>query len=50
MVKSGAKTLGEEISWNLLVKRFNEKYIPRVAKDKLTMEFQKLKQDQLIVS
>ena len=50
MVKSGAKTLEEEISRNLLVKRFNEKYIPRVAKDKLTMEFQNLKQDQFIVS
>jgi len=43
MIKSGAKTLGKEISWNFLVKKFNEKYIPGVVKDKLAMEFQDLK-------
>ena len=50
MIQSGAKTLGKEISWNFLVKIFNEKYIPGVAKDKLVMKFQDLKQDQLTVS
>ena len=39
MVKGRAKTLGEEISWNFLVKKFNEKYILGVEKDKLAMEF-----------
>ena len=43
MVKSGAKSAGEELTWNFLVKKFNEKYIPGVAKDKLAMEFQELK-------
>ena len=50
MVKGGAKSLGEEISWNVLVKKFNEKYIPGVAKDKLAMEFQELKQERMSVS
>ena len=35
MIKGGAKTLGREISWNFLVKKFNEKYIPGVVKDRL---------------
>ena len=32
------KSLGEEVSSNFLVKKFNEKYIPGVAKDKLALE------------
>jgi len=43
MVEDGAKSLEEEISWNFLVKKFNEKYITGVAKDKLPLEFQELK-------
>ena len=39
MVKDRAKSAVEE-----LVKKFNEKYIPGVAKDKLALEFQELKQ------
>ena len=50
MIKGGAKTLGKEISWSFLVKKFNEKYILGVVKDKLAMEFQDLKQDHLTVS
>ena len=50
MIKGGAKTLGKEISWNFLVKKFNKKYIPGVVKDRLAMEFQDLKHDQLTVS
>ena len=50
MVKAGAKSLGEEISWKFLVKKFNEKYIPGVVRDKLAMEFQELKHDQMTVS
>ena len=49
MIKSEAKTLRKEISWNFLVKKFNKKYIPGVAKDKLAIEFQDLKQDHLTV-
>ena len=49
-MKGGAKTLEEEISWKSIVKKFNEKYIPRVTKENLVMEFQDLKQDQLTVS
>ena len=43
MVKGGAKSAGEELTWNFLVKKFNEKYILGVAKDKLPLEFQELK-------
>jgi len=50
MVKGGAKNLGREISWNFLVAKFNEKYIPGVVKDRLAMEFQELKQEQWTVS
>ena len=50
MIKGGAKTLGKEISWSFLVKMFNEKFILGVARDKLAIEFQVLKQDQLTVS
>jgi len=39
MVKTGAKSLGEEISWKFLVKKFNEKYMPGVVRVKLVMEF-----------
>ena len=50
MIKGGARIMGKEISWNYLVKKFNEKYIPGVVKDRLAMEFQDLKQGQLTVS
>ena len=50
VVKTGAKSLGEEISWKFLVKKFNEKYIPGVVRDKLAMEFQELKQNLLTVN
>ena len=50
MVKGGAKSAGKEPTWNYLVMKFNEKYIPGVAKDKLAMEFQELKQDRMSVS
>ena len=42
MVKDGAKSAGEEIVWNFLVKKLYKKYIPGVTKDKLAMEFQEL--------
>ena len=48
--KNGAKHLKEEITWDFLVKKLNEKYILSVVKDKLAMEFQKLRQEQLTVS
>jgi len=50
MVKGGAKSSREEISWKFLIKKFNEKYIPRVAKDKLAIEFQELKKGRMSVS
>jgi len=50
MVKGGANSLREKVSWNFLVKKFNEKYIPGVAKDKLALEFQELKQGQMSVN
>jgi len=50
MVKDGAKSAGEELTWNFLVKKFNEKYILGVAKDKLALEFQELKQGRMLVS
>ena len=50
MVKGGAKSLGEEIFWNFLVKKFNEKYILEVAKDKLTLELQELKKGRMSVN
>jgi len=43
MVKGEAKSLGKEIYWNFLVKKFNEKYISGIAKDKLALEFEELK-------
>lgn len=43
MVKDGAKFSGEEINWDFLVKKFNEKYIPEVARDQLVLKFQELK-------
>ena len=33
-----------------MVKKFNEKYIPGVVRNKLAIEFQELKQDQMTVS
>ena len=50
MVKDGAKSLGEEVSRNFFVKKFNDKYIPGVAKDKLVLEFQELKQGRTSVN
>ena len=50
MVKGGAKSAGKELTWNFLVKKFNEKYIPGVAKDKLAMKFQELKLDRMSAS
>jgi len=50
MVKSEAKSAGEELTWNFLVKKFNEKYIWGIAKDKLAMEFQELKQGRMLVN
>ena len=44
MVKGGAKSAGEELTWSFLVKKFNENHIPGIAKDKLALEFQELKQ------
>jgi len=43
MVKGGAESTGEELTWSFLVKKFNEKYILEVTKDKLALEFQELK-------
>ena len=37
---NGGKSAGEELSWNFLVKKFNKKYIPGVAKDKFAMDFE----------
>ena len=39
MVKGGSKSAGEELTWNFLVKKFNEKYMSGVAKDKLALSF-----------
>jgi len=39
MVKGEAESAGEELTWSFLVKKFNEKYISEVAKDKLALEF-----------
>ena len=44
-VNDGAKFLREEVVWNFLIKKFNEKYISGMAKDQLTQEFQELKQE-----
>ena len=50
MVKGGVKSAGEELTWKFLVKKFNEKYILEVARDKLALEFQELKQGHMSVS
>ena len=43
MVKDGDKSAWEDLTWNFLAKKFNEKYISGVEKDKLALEFQELK-------
>ena len=48
--KGRTKSAGKGLTWNFLVKKFNEKYIPGVTKDKITMEFQQLKQGRMSVS
>ena len=50
MVKGGAKSVGEGIIGIFLVKKFNEKYILGVTKDKFAMDFQELRQDQMTVN
>jgi len=35
MVSKGAKAIGKEITWRFLVEKFTEKYISRIAMDKL---------------
>ena len=50
MVKGGAKSAGEELTWNFLVKKFNENISRGGAKNKLAMEFNELKQGRMSVS
>ena len=38
-----SKVLNEEITWDFLIKKFNEKYIPGVVRYKFALEFQELK-------
>ena len=40
----------EKITWVFLVKKFNKKYIPSIVKDKLAMDFQELRQEQMTLS
>lgn len=49
-MKNGAKALGEEINWKFLVNKFTEKYISEIARDKLAMEFQELKQGPMTIA
>ena len=42
IVSKNAEATREEITWKFLVDKFTEKYILRIARDKLAMEFQKL--------
>ena len=54
MLKDGAKYSREEVNreflvrklviWDFLVRKFNEKYIPKVVRGQLAIEFQGLKQ------
>jgi len=50
VVRNGAKYSKEEITWDFLVKKFNENYSPGVMKDKLVMEFHGPKQEQMTLS
>ena len=49
MIKDGAETFEEEISWTFLTMKFNEKYNLKVKKDQLALEFQELKQGPMLM-
>jgi len=49
-VKDGVKNSRERITWEFLVNKFTEKYIPETARDKMASKFLELRQDQMNVS
>ena len=49
-LKSSVKSIREPITWEFLVNKFTEKYIPETARDKMASEFLKLRQSQMNVS
>ena len=50
IVIKNAEDIGEVITWKFLVDKFTKKYIPRIARDKLALEFQELQQNQMTVT
>ena len=49
-VKDSVKSTEEQITWEFLVNKFTEKYIPKTARDKIASEFLELRQGQMNVS
>ena len=43
MIKNYAKTMKKKITWDYLIQKFNEKYIPKSARNRLASEFLELK-------
>ena len=43
-VKSSVKSMREPITWEFLVNKFTEKYIPETARDNMASEFLELRQ------
>ena len=49
-MKNSVKNTRESITWEFLVNKFTEKYIPETARDKMASEFLKLRQGLMNVS
>ena len=49
-VKHSMKNARESITWEFLVNKFTEKYIPETARDKMASEFLELRQGSMNVS
>ena len=49
-VKSSVKSTREPITWDFLINKFTEKYIPETAREKMVSEFLELWQSQMNVS
>ena len=43
MIRNNAKASKEKITWEYFIQKFNEKYIPELAKNRLASEFLELK-------
>ena len=49
-VKNSVKSTRESITWEFLVNKFTENYIPETARDKMASEFLELRQGLMNVS